>query len=89
MKNDEVFGCARSVHFGDLENHHSEYHLLNCNNVVQVGPQHTKATRGRILKINDFRDSLLLAPYAKSGRMRHFALEHPLDLILTCKKSNG
>lgn len=54
-----------------------------------VGPQQAKAIRGRILKINDFQDSLLLAPYAKSGRMRHFALEHPLDLILTCKKSNG
>ena len=39
LKNDEVFGCARSVHFGDLENHHSDYHLLNCNCVVQEGPQ--------------------------------------------------
>lgn len=35
LKNDEVFGCARSVHFRDLENHHSEYHPLNYNSVVQ------------------------------------------------------
>lgn len=38
LKNDEVFGCARSVHFRDLENHHSEYHPLNYDSVVQVGP---------------------------------------------------
>ena len=55
---------------------------------LQVGPQQAKAIRGRILKINDFRDSLLLAPCAKSGKTRHFALEHPLDLILTRQKSN-
>ena len=51
-----------------------------------VGPQQAKSIRGRILRINDFRDSLLLAPTAKSGKTRHFALEHPLDLILICKK---
>ena len=38
LKNDEVFGCARSVHFRDLENHHSEYHPLNYDSVVLVGP---------------------------------------------------
>lgn len=39
LKNDEVFGCARSVHFRDFQNHHSEYHPLNCNSVVLVGPR--------------------------------------------------
>lgn len=38
LKNDEVFGCARSVHFGDFENHHSEYYPLNHDSVVLVGP---------------------------------------------------
>lgn len=38
LKNDDVFGCARSVHFGDLESHHTEYHPLNYDSVVQVGP---------------------------------------------------
>ena len=38
LKNDEVFGCARSVHFPDFENHHSEYHPLNCDSVVLAGP---------------------------------------------------
>lgn len=38
LKNDEVFGCARSVYFGDFENYHSEYHPLNHDSVVLVGP---------------------------------------------------
>ncbi len=38
LKNDEVFGCARSVHFRDFQNHHSEYHPLSYNGVVLVGP---------------------------------------------------
>lgn len=53
--------------------------------IVQVGPQHTKAIRERILKINDFRDSLRLGQSAESGRMRCFALDCSLDLIF-CRK---
>ena len=38
LNNDEVFRCARSVHFAILKSHHSEYHPIDCNTVVQVGP---------------------------------------------------
>lgn len=50
LKNDEVFGCARSVHFRDLENHHSEYHPLNYDSVVQVGPPDLIIKSGESLK---------------------------------------
>lgn len=88
MKNDEADGCSRRVHSTNFIIYNPEYHPFNCNDAVQVGPQQAKAIRGRILKINDFRDSLLLTPCAKSGKTRHFALEHPLDLILSRQKSN-
>lgn len=53
LKNDEVFGCARSVHFRDLENHHSEYHPLNYDSVVQVGPPKVKTLIiGTIIDLN-------------------------------------
>lgn len=68
LKNDEVFGCARSVHFRDLENHHSEYHPLNYDSVVQVGPQ-VKITRLRkSLKIRHFSDFLLPFSRRKSAK---------------------
>lgn len=33
-----------------------------------MGPQHTKAIRGRILKINDFRDSLRFVCEMEQGK---------------------
>ena len=56
LKNDEVFGCARSGHFGDFKNYHSEYHLLNCNGVVQVGPRGTITRIRKSLKFRHFSD---------------------------------
>lgn len=53
------------------------------------GPQHTKAIRRRILKINNFRDSVVLAASAVSYKMEHRALEKPLDLLSAWKMSNG
>ena len=46
-----------------------------------MGPLNAKANRGRILKINDFRDSFFLSTTAKSGKTRHSALDYSLDLI--------
>lgn len=88
IKNDEANGCARRVHFINFIIQPTEYHLLYLRIAVLVGPQHTKAIRRRILKINDFRDSVVLAVYAVSCKMRHRALEKPLDLISTLKMSN-
>ena len=38
LNNDEIFRCARSVHFAILKSHHFEYHPFDCDTVVLVGP---------------------------------------------------
>ena len=88
LNNDEVFRCARSVHFAILKSHHSEYHPIDCNTVVQVGPPHTKTIRGRILKINDFRDSLLLARWAKCEKNEVSRVGLSVGLDFSTGKSN-
>ena len=35
-KNDDVFGCARSAHFRNFRNHHSEYHPLKHKHIIHL-----------------------------------------------------
>ena len=85
LQNDEVQRCLIRAKSDFQHTESGVPQQVTLKFKVQVGPQQAKAIRRRILKINDFRDSLLLAPFAKSGKMRHFALEQPLDLFLGAK----
>ena len=53
LNNDEANGCARRVHFTKFIMEIFEYHPLNCDNTVQVGPlkHHSKEVKALIISI--------------------------------------